>query len=176
MQIVEEMTAGTTLPETGAAGTLRKIERLLGSLVGIAAAALVVAEIVGGLFAGVSSRYLLQKPIIWTDELAGILFLWLAMLGAVLALQRAEHMRMTAVIGMLKPKARAFLDVLAIAAPLAFLVLVLHPAYEFAADELAVTTPALDISNLWRASALPIGLGLMTLLRSCVSPLSATGS
>ena len=39
----------------------------------------------------------------------------------------------------------------------------LHPAYEFAADEVAVTTPALDISNVWRASALPIGLGLMTL-------------
>ena len=91
--------------------------------------ALVVAEIVV-LFAGVSSRYLFQKPIIWTDELAGILFLWLAMLGAVLAFQRAEHMRMTAVVGMLRPRARAFLDVLAIAAPLAFLVLVLHPAYE----------------------------------------------
>ena len=162
MQIVEQMNAGATLPTTGAAGALRKVERLLGSLVGIAAAALVVAEIVV-LFAGVSSRYLFQKPIIWTDELAGILFLWLAMLGAVLAFQRAEHMRMTAVIGMLKPQARAFLDVLAIAAPLAFLVLVLHPAYEFAADEIAVTTPALDISNVWRASALPIGLGLMTL-------------
>ena len=29
MQIVEEMPAGTTLPERGAAGTLRKIERAL---------------------------------------------------------------------------------------------------------------------------------------------------
>ena len=50
---------------------------------------------------------------------------------------------------------------LAIAAPLAFLVLVLHPAYEFASDEAFVSTPALDISNLWRAAALPVGLGLM---------------
>ena len=99
-----------------------------------------VAEIVV-LFAGVSSRYLFQKPLIWTDELAGILFLWLAMLGAVLAFQRAEHMRMTAIIGMLKPKARAFLDVLAIAAPLAFLILVLHPAYEFASDEYSSRLP-----------------------------------
>ena len=161
MQIVEQVNVGASLPTTGSAGASRKIERLLGSLVGIAAAALVVAEIVV-LFAGVASRYLFQKPIIWTDELAGILFLWLAMLGAVLAFQRAEHMRMTAIVGMLRPRARAFLDVLAIAAPLAFLVLVLHPAYEFAADEIIVTTPALDISNGWRASALPIGLGLMT--------------
>ena len=59
---------------------------------------------------------------------------------------------------------RAFFDVLAIAAPLAFLVLVLDPAYEFASDEAVVSTPALDISNLWRAAALPVGLGLMLLV------------
>src|SRR6478752_3064779 len=160
MQIVEQMNVGASLPTTGMAGASRKIERFLGSLVGIAAAALVVAEIIV-LFAGVSSRYLFHKPLIWTDELAGILFLWLAMLGAVLAFQRAEHMRMTAIIGMLKPRARALLDVRAIVAPLAFLILILDPAYEFASDELFVTTPALDISNVWRAAALPVGLGLM---------------
>ncbi|MEA2879114.1 MAG: hypothetical protein QOF14_4310, partial [Hyphomicrobiales bacterium] len=121
---------------------------------------LVVAEIVV-LFAGVSSRYLFHRPIIWTDEVAGILFLWLAMLGAVLAFQRSEHMRMTAIVGMLTPKTRAFFDVLAIAAPLAFLILLLQPAYEFASDEIFVSTPALDISNGWRAAALPVGIALM---------------
>jgi tripartite ATP-independent transporter DctM subunit len=160
MQIAEEINANAAPANAHAAGTLRTIERLLGSLVGIVAAALVVAEIIV-LFAGVSSRYFFHKPLIWTDELAGILFLWLAMLGAVLAFKRAEHMRMTAIIGMLKPKARAFLDILSITAPLAFLILVLEPAYEFASDELFVRTPALDISNLWRAAALPVGLGLM---------------
>ena len=162
MQITEDINAGAALANARGTGGLQTIERLLGSLVGIVAAALVVTEIIV-LFAGVSSRYLFQKPLIWTDELAGILFLWLAMLGAVLAFQRAEHMRMTAIIGMLKPRTRAFLDILAIAAPLAFLILVLQPAYEFASDELFVTTSALDISNLWRAAALPVGLGLMTL-------------
>ena len=39
MHIVEETTAGTMTPETGAAGTLRKIERLLASLVGWPASA-----------------------------------------------------------------------------------------------------------------------------------------
>ena len=160
MQIAEEINANAAPANAHAAGTLRTIERLLGSLVGIVAATLVVAEIIV-LFAGVSSRYFFHKPLIWTDQLAGILFLWLAMLGAVLAFKRAEHMRMTAIIGMLKPKARAFLDILSITAPLAFLILVLEPAYEFASDELFVRAPALDISNLWRAAALPVGLGLM---------------
>ncbi len=83
------------------------------------------------------------------------------MLGSVLALQRDEHMRMTAVVARLQPAARALLDVVAIAAALAFLVLVIEPAFEFAADEVYVTTPALGIVNSWRAAALPVGLGLM---------------
>jgi tripartite ATP-independent transporter DctM subunit len=145
---------------TGVAGALRRAEGLLGSIVAAVAALLVIAEIVV-LFSGVSARYLFQRPLIWSDELAGILFLWLAMLGAAVAFQRGEHMRMTAIVGMVRPRTRAFFEVLAVAAPLAFLALVLHPAYEFASDEMFVTTPALDISNLWRAAALPVGLGLM---------------
>jgi tripartite ATP-independent transporter DctM subunit len=145
---------------TGVAGALQKAEQRLGSIVATVAALLVIAEIIV-LFTGVSARYFFQKPIIWLDELAGILFLWLAMLGAVTAFQRGEHMRMTAFVGMVSPGKRAFFDVLAIAAPLAFLALVLQPAYEFASDEAFVSTPGLDISSLWRAAALPVGLGLM---------------
>ena len=47
------------------------------------------------LFAGVISRYVFNAPLTWSDELASILFLWLAMLGAVIALRRDEHMRLT---------------------------------------------------------------------------------
>src|SRR5690242_19876825 len=139
-----------------------RLSQVVIRLVEIPAAILVLAEIVV-LLAGIISRYVFQSPIVWTDELAGMLFLWLAMLGSVIALQRAEHMRMTAIVAMVSPRTRAFLDVVAIAAPLAFLLLILHPAYEFAVDETYVTTPALEISNTWRAAALPVGIGLMAL-------------
>ena len=162
MQILEE-TSVAPPRMTGVVGSLQKAEQWLGSTVAAVAALLVVAEIIV-LFTGVSARYLFQRPLIWSDELAGILFLWLAMLGAVVAFQRGEHMRMTAFVGKIQARRRAFFDVLAIAAPLAFLVLVLQPAYEFASDEAVVSTPALDISNLWRAAALPVGLGLMLLI------------
>jgi len=132
-------------------------------VVAIPAALLVVAEVIV-LFVGIISRYVLHAPIVWSDELAGILFLWLAMLGSVVAFQRAEHMRMTAIIGMIRPEARLFLDVFATAASLAFLLLVIHPAYEFAADEVFVTTPALGIVNTWRAAALPVGIALMLIV------------
>ena len=73
------------------------LEVSLAMLVEIPAALLVTAEIVI-LFAGVVARYGLHRPLIWSDELASILFLWLAMLGAAVAFRRAEHMRMTAVV------------------------------------------------------------------------------
>ena len=138
-------------------------DRFLGHLVEIPAALLVLAEI-GVLLAGVVSRYVFHEPLVWSDELAGILFLWLAMLGAVVAFRRAEHMRMTAIVAMTGPRTRAFLETVALVAGLIFVSLVLHPAYEFAAEEIYVQTPALDLNNAWRAAALPIGLGPMLLV------------
>ncbi|MCK1513233.1 TRAP transporter large permease subunit [Bradyrhizobium sp. 190] len=138
------------------------IEAVLGMLVEIPAAMLVVAEIVI-LFAGVISRYVMHQPLIWTDELASILFLWLAMLGSVVAFRRAEHMRMTAVVASAGPRMWAYLDVVATSAALAFLLLIVWPACDYAYEESFITTPALQISNTWRAAALPVGICLMAM-------------
>jgi len=126
--------------------------------------ALILLVEIGVLFAGIVARYVFQSPLVWTDELAGILFLWLAMLGSVLAFQKGEHMRMTAVVARLSPGPKAFLEAIAVVAPLAFLALCLPPAYCFAEGESFVTTPVLEISNVWRAAAIPIGLGLMSVV------------
>ncbi len=138
------------------------LESRLATLVEIPAALLVVAEIVI-LFAGVVARYGLHWPLIWSDELASILFLWLAMLGAAVAFRRSEHMRMTAIVASAKPAMRAWLDVVATCAALAFLLLIAWPAYEYAYEESFITTPALQIPNVWRAAALPTGICLMAL-------------
>jgi tripartite ATP-independent transporter DctM subunit len=136
------------------------LDRALGLLVEIPAAILVVAEIVV-LFSGIVARYVFHQPLIWSDELATTLFLWLAMLGAVIALRRGEHMRMTALVARLPVEKRAFFDALAVAAGLGFLVLIATPAYEWAYEESYIVTSAMEISAAWRASAFPIGVGLM---------------
>ena len=138
------------------------LESMLGTLVEIPAALLVVAEIVI-LFAGVVARYGLRSPLIWSDELASILFLWLAMLGAAVAFRRSEHMRMTAIIASARPAMRAYLDVVATCAALAFLLLIVGPSWDYAYEESFITTPALQIPNIWRAAALPVGVCLMAL-------------
>ena len=142
---------------------LEKLNRIIGISIEIPAAILVLVEVVV-LLTGVTSRYVFHRPLVWSDELASIVFLWLAMLGSIIAFQRGEHMRMTAVVGKLQARGRAFLDLFAITAGIAFLAFVVHPAFEFAQDEAYVTTPAMGIANSWRAAALPFGLGLMLII------------
>jgi tripartite ATP-independent transporter DctM subunit len=149
------------------------LDFLLGAAVEILAATLVAAEIVI-LFSGVVARYVLNHPLIWSDELASILFLWLAMLGAVIAFRRDEHMRMTAAVGSLTARARATFDLFATCAALAFLLLIAWPAFEYAQEETFITTPALELNNAWRAAALPSGIALMAVF--AVLRISRAGS
>ncbi len=140
------------------------IERVLRHGVEAAAALLVLAEI-GVLSLGVVARFVLHRPIVWTDELASILFLWLAMLGSVIALQRSQHMRLTAIITSRPPLWRARAETLAVGAAALFLALILPHAAEYAQDEWFIETPALGWSNMIRAGAIPVGVALM--LASC---------
>ena len=163
-------TFGHTLPEaangpivtqtTAARGWLARLDAGLGWLVEVPAAVLVVADIVV-LLAGVVARFVFHSPLVWSDELASILFLWLAMFGAVVALRRGEHMRMTAIVARLSPGSRALMEAVATCACLAFLAMVLWPAWQHAADDADMTTPALELSNLWRGIAMPTGIALM---------------
>ena len=149
-----------------------RVERGLGGLVDILAAALVAGDVVV-LLAGVIARFMFHSPLVWTDELASMLFIWLAMLGAVIALRKGEHMRMTALVSSVPGPRQRVMDAVADWAGVAFLAMAIWPAWEFASDERFITTPALEISNAWRAAALPTGILLMmvfSLLRLARGP------
>ncbi len=129
-----------------------------------ATAAVLVGVEVALLLTGVIARFAFQAPLVWSDELASILFLWLAMLGAVIASRRAVHMRMTALMDAVSPGLRAFLDAVAALAAIAFLILILRPGFDYATDQAFIASPALGIPDSWRAAALPVGAGLMLLV------------
>lgn len=133
---------------------LRTVDRSIGLLVAAPAALLVAAEIVV-LFLGVVSRCVFHSPIVWSDELASILFFWLAMLGSVVTFRNSEYMRMTALVGMARPSAWPFFEMLA---------LTIEPAFEFAeraADRVRGRRPAVRRrGERWQpAIRLPPGRG-----------------
>ena len=153
-----------------------RIDRAFGLALEIGTALLVTAEI-AILFVGIVARYAFHRPLIWSDELASLLFLWLAMFGAVLALRRGEHMRMTALVNAFPLRSRYFFELISLAAALAFLGAILLPAFDYAAGESIVSIMSLDISMSWRAAAMPVCVGLLgltVLLRILAQPRPAT--
>ena len=145
---------------TARADGLARVDRLLTLALEAVTALLVVAEIVI-LFVGIVARYAFHSPLIWSDELASLLFLWLSMLGAVLALRRNEHMRMTALVNRAGTGLRQFFNDLALAAALAFLIAIFAASLDYVRNEAIVSIMSLNLSMAWRAAAMPIGVGLM---------------
>ena len=105
-----------------------RAEAWLGHAIEAPAAALVVGEVLV-LLAAVIMRFVFNSPIPWADELASILFLWLANLGAAVALRRGTHMRTTALVARWSPRAQAWAEALAIAAPCLMLVAPPPPSF-----------------------------------------------
>src|SRR6267142_3814824 len=151
------------LAETSAKGRgafFARADLVLALLTEVPAAILIFVETVV-LFAGVVARYVFHRPIIWSDELASILFLWLAMLGATIALRHNSHMRLTLFVNRAAESTRQWLEAAGSAIAAAFVAVILLPAFEYAADERFITTPALEISNSWRTAAIPVCATLM---------------
>ena len=146
----------------GGLGAAALFDLWLRRAVEIPAAALVAAEVVI-LLAGILARAVFRHPLIWSDELASVLFLWLAMLGSVIAVQRDGHMRLSFLVSRLSPRGQRRCEVLAVGAVAVFLILLMQPTLDYLADQAVVETPALGWSGTVRALAMPVGCGLALL-------------
>src|SRR5947209_3698 len=140
-----------------------RLDRILALATEIPAAVLVSVEILV-LLAGVVSRYVFNQPLTWTDELASILFLWLAMLGAVIALRRDEHMRLGVLVARAPVRWRGRLDTLAAMVVAVFVLEIILHAYNYFDAQWMITTPALEIHDGYRVAAIAVGAALMLLI------------
>jgi tripartite ATP-independent transporter DctM subunit len=124
------------------------------------AALLVLVEIII-LFTGVIARYAFDHPLVWVEELAGVLFLWLVSLGAVIALRRGEHMRMTVLVGRVGPRARrvcsCFAALLVVIVTLGLII----PGISYAAQQQAILTPVLQLPGSWEIAGQLVALVLL---------------
>jgi tripartite ATP-independent transporter DctM subunit len=138
-------------------------DRLIGLGVEFVGAVLVLAETCI-LFAGVVSRYVFDSPLMWTDELATFLFLWLAMFGAVVALRRDGHMRLTTFASWVGPEWGGWLGTVAELAVIVFVLEILVPAQEYFQVQRSSELITLHISDGYRVVAILVGAGLIALV------------
>lgn len=127
-------------------------------------AAILLVVIVALLLTGVVARYGLAMPIVWIDEAASISFLWLAMLGSAIAIDRNEHLRLTVFLDFFPARWRGFIETLAMMVAVTVLAALLLPAVEYVREESWVTSAALKIPVSYRVSAIVVGIALMLLV------------
>jgi len=68
------------------------------------AAIIAMAFLVFDVLWGVFTRFLLNSPSRWTEEVAAILLIWVALLGAAVAFGRKEHLGMDYLVKQLNPE------------------------------------------------------------------------
>jgi tripartite ATP-independent transporter DctM subunit len=137
----------------------RALKRWIAPLEAISATLMVAIVLM--LFSGVAARYVFSRPIGWIDEAVSLAFIWVAMLGAVLAMHRNEHLRLTMFVDGMSPRVRGIVHAFALVAVAAFLIGLIGPAIEHVKEEWIVTSPALDIPGGVRVAAIAVGLVLM---------------
>ena len=123
--------------------------------------AALMLSIVVMLFGGVMARYVFSRPLGWIDEAVSLAFIWVAMLGAVLAMHRNEHLRLSMFVDRMPEKLRGIVHAFALVAISAFLLGLIGPSIEHIESEWIVNSPALEIPSGVRVSAIAAGMILM---------------
>ena len=124
------------------------------------AAVALLGAVVAVVLAGTIGRYA-GHPVVWSDEVAQALFVWLAMLAADLTLQRAGHFRIDVLVGLL-PETPRFLLEMAIKIMIAVL-LVFLVYYGWLLTKLSDPRPLpmTGVPSSYAAAALPVAYALM---------------
>jgi TRAP-type C4-dicarboxylate transport system permease small subunit len=125
-----------------------------------ACAALLFTAIV--LLVGVAAvTRFMGAPIIWSIEVAQLLFVWLVMLAADLAMQQGRHFGLSLLADALPPPAQRILEIVNYLIVLALLVFLLV----YAVRNTILMHPRLDgamqLNSSYTHAAMPVGLVLM---------------
>jgi len=77
-----------------------------GERIMIKTGAALMAVIVAVISVGVFKRYVLDSPLVWTEELSTFLFIWVSFLGAAVASSRKKHILVDIFVNRLSPAKR----------------------------------------------------------------------
>lgn len=124
---------------------------------------LLMTVLVGDVFLGVFSRYVMQATFQWYDEVARLCFVWIIFLGAAVAVRRGLHFRLHFLVNRLRPASRRLVDRITTLVVIAFAAVLVAGGVAIVPLARQQATDALEISMLWFFGALPAGGALMIL-------------
>lgn len=107
--------------------------------------------------ANVIARFVFNSPIFWSAEMARYSFVWIIFLGAALAARQGSHIGMEALMNMLPPRARAFLNAAINCMIIIFLFVFTVVSFKQAFLAVDTESAAMQIRMLVPYLALPLG-------------------
>ena len=124
---------------------------------------MLMTAITACVFLQVITRYVLAYPLDWPEELARMLFVWVALLGAVLALRRAAHFSIEALTNAFTDPMRRAVSVCLRFTLVGFLVLVAYLGLDATLRVREQVSSAMEISMSYGYASVPVGFALMAL-------------
>lgn len=132
-------------------GPLRLLDRLLES-----ALALTVLVASAAIFAQVVLRYLFNRPSVWADEFAVLVFAWMVFIGLAVVQRTDSHISMDTLVRLLPARARLALDLVRVAAMAVVLGVLFWQGLALAQRFAGLAYPAMGISRGFLYAALPV--------------------
>jgi TRAP-type C4-dicarboxylate transport system permease small subunit len=114
---------------------------------------------------GVFFRYVLNASLVWYDEFASYLLVWLTFFGTVVAAYHKRHIGFELVVDKLTPRTRRVVDFVGEAAVLGFQFVLFYYGWiltQRMGDETTISLPWVKVA--WVTSVMPITGGLMLLI------------
>jgi TRAP-type C4-dicarboxylate transport system permease small subunit len=109
----------------------------------------------------VFTRYVLNAPLTWTEELARMLFTWINFLGAALIVKKSSHISIDFLVKILPPGPRRWMLILSHSVILAVVLILAVKGFRLLQITGASESPALNVPWVYVYAAFPIGMALM---------------
>lgn len=141
-------------------GIIRRLE----NVISFTALTVLVASVLWG----VMTRYVTERPAVWTTELSGILFTWVVFIGAMTALRDGRHIRVTLLIDILPGWTRKWVLRFGDLLVFAFLAYVTYLSIVMMGKGATRSSPVLDIpfSLVYLATVICfLGMSIISFLR-----------
>ena len=139
---------------------VRKIRRIINKTEDVFSVSILIVLCVV-VFLQVFFRYVVNKPLAWSEELARFLSIYLVYIASSVVLRDDSHMSMDYVVQLLPDKARAVVDIIGKVIISSFLVLAIIKSFTIVRITFYQVSPSLNIPMGIIYAALPISFSLM---------------
>ena len=114
-----------------------------------------------GVFVQVFSRYVLNIPLSWPEEVARYCLVWLTFMGASAAVRANDHIRIDALLIAVPPRLRVALILFTNICAVVTLILVTPAGFQLVGMMVGIPTAALQISVAWVYLPVPLSFTFM---------------